>query len=222
MTGYSRDEFGAPWADADQNGCDTRDDILRRDLTDLSYESGDRECVVTSGALADPYTATTIDFVVGDGDLVDIDHVVALGNAWVTGADRWDTGHRTTFANDPLNLLAVDASANRQKGDGDTATWLPHNKGYRCRYVARQVSVKAKYGLWVTPPEREAMARVLTTCPGEPQDQGPVASPTRAAPAAVHYDNCDAARAAGAAPLHAGDPGYGPHLDRDGDGSACE
>jgi hypothetical protein len=173
---------------------------------------------------------------------VDIDHVVALGNAWVTGAYRWDADRRIALANDPMNLLAVDASANRQKGDGDAATWLPHNKGYRCRYVARLISVKAHYGLWVTPPERDAMTRVLTACPDEPQVAAtravtPAATPaattataagTTATPAPTgpraeaYYASCDAARAAGAAPVHAGDPGYGRHLDRDGDGSACE
>jgi hypothetical protein len=154
----------------------------------------------------------------------------------VTGASRWDADSRIALANDPLNLLAVDASANRQKGDGDAATWLPHNKGYRCRYVARQISVKAHYGLWVTPPEREAMTRVLTACPDEPQVAAATTGRTAAATATTaattappagpraeaYYANCDAARAAGAAPLHTGDPGYGRHLDRDGDGSACE
>ena len=87
-------------------------------------------------------------------------------DAWQKGAAQWPAGKRLAFANDPLNLLAVDAGTNRSKGDGDAATWLPPNKSYRCAYVARQVAVKAKYGLWVTAAERDAMVRVLSTCPG--------------------------------------------------------
>lgn len=241
LTGYDRDRFGAAWLDADRNGCDSRDDILNRDLSHRAYEPGTHDCVVDSGVLADPYTATRIAFVKGDGDLVDIDHVVALGNAWATGAFGWGIRERAALANDPMNLLAVDASANRQKGDGDAATWLPGNKPYRCAYVARQIAVKAKYRLWVTAPEKAAMQRVLARCPGQRavQDSGaPVLAPLNlsdpgpSAPAtgqagasgggSVYYANCDAARAAGAAPVHRGDPGYAPHLDRDGDGVGCE
>ena len=239
MTGYDRDRFGQAWLDADRNGCDTRNDMLSRDLTHRAYKPGTHGCVVGSGDLADPYTATTIRFVRGDGDLVDIDHVVALGDAWATGASTWPVRKRAAIANDPMNLLAVDASANRQKGDGDAATWLPSNRAYRCAYVARQVSVKAKYGLWVTAPERAAMERVLAGCPGQPPaensgapvlvplnvaDPGPGATGGSSASSggSVTYRNCDDVRAAGAAPIHRGDPGYSGSLDRDGDGTACE
>jgi len=164
MTGYDRDAFGPAWSDVDDNGCGTRDDILARDLTSVVSSDG---CVVTSGVLdPDPYTGTSIEYVRGASH-VDIDHVVALGNAWVTGAFKWEPGKRLAFANDPGNLLAVQDSANRQKSDGDAATWLPSNKSYRCDYVARQIAVKAEYGLWVTKPEKEAMLRVLATCPGQ-------------------------------------------------------
>ncbi|SEC98428.1 Protein of unknown function [Nocardioides exalbidus] len=185
MTDYGRDRFGQAWLDADRNGCDTRNDVLRDHLTDLVLEPGTGDCVVTSGTLDDPYTAATIHFVRGDGTLVDIDHVVALGNAWATGAAAWDVRQRAAFANDPMNLLPVDASANRQKGDGDAATWLPPNKAFRCAYVARQVGVKAKYGLWLTPPERAAVERVLATCP----DQAAV--PDSGAPLLVDHDISD-------------------------------
>ena len=174
MTGYDRERFGQAWLDADRNGCDTRNDVLGDTLTQVRFESGTHECVVLSGDLADPYTGRTIHFVYGDGTLVDIDHVVALGNAWVTGAAQWPIEKRAALANDPLNLLAVDAGENRSKGDADAATWLPPAKRYRCDYVARQVAVKAKYDLWVTKPERAAMGRVLATCPDEtpPPDSG--------------------------------------------------
>jgi hypothetical protein len=112
-----------------------------------------------------PYTGTSVRFVYGGASEIDIDHVVALSDAWQKGAARWPAGKRLALANDPLNLLAVDASSNRSKGDGDTATWLPPYKSFRCTYVARQVAVKGKYGVWVTAAERDAMARVLAPCP---------------------------------------------------------
>lgn len=162
-TGYEREKFGRAWADVDGNGCGTRDDILKRDLTGVRFKDG--RCEVASGTLTDdPYTGTAVDYVRGRSK-VDIDHVVALSDAWQKGAQKWDAGTRRRFANDPLNLLAVDSTANRRKSDGDAATWLPPNRAYRCAYVARQVAVKEKYGVWVTKSERDAMKRVLTACP---------------------------------------------------------
>jgi hypothetical protein len=238
MTGYDRSAFGPEWLDADRNGCDTRNDILGRYLRRRSYDRGTHGCVVTAGVLRDRYTGATISFVKGDSNDVDIDHVVALGNAWATGAFAWQAGKRAAFANDPVNLLPADAGANRQKGDADAATWLPPNHRFRCRYVARQVAVKATYGLWVTKPEAAAIERVLAECPrqGLPRSSKapirvPVPSGSRPSPAGsehtgrggpVLYENCDAAREAGAAPVRRGDPGYGRHLDRDGDGRGCE
>lgn len=164
MTGYDRDRFGPDWPDVDGNGCDTRTDMLVRDLVERRMAG---RCYVRSGVLLpDPYTGRGLTYVRGRS-VVDIDHVVALGNAWATGAQQLTRRARISLANDPLNLLAVSASANRQKGDGDAATWLPSNKRYRCAYVARQVAVKAKYRLWVTRAEREAIVRVLGVCPGQ-------------------------------------------------------
>jgi uncharacterized protein DUF1524 len=167
-TGYRRDAFGAAWTDVDRNGCDTRNDVLRRDLVGRAVKPRTHGCVVLSGDLApDPYTGGRIHFVRGGRAEVDIDHVVALGDAWQKGAQSWAARQRLALANDPLNLLAVDSSANRQKGDADAASWLPANKAYRCAYIARQVAVKAKYRLWVTAAERDAVARVLGRCPGQ-------------------------------------------------------
>ncbi len=165
MTGYARERFGPAWLDADRNGCDTRNDVLRRDLRDVVLDPRTSGCVVLSGTLEDPYTGRVLAFVRGsDGGGVDVDHVVALGNAWSSGAGRLDVRTRAALANDPLNLLAVDAGANRSKGDGDAATWLPR-RPERCAYVARQVAVKQKYALAVTPAERDAVRRVLAACP---------------------------------------------------------
>jgi hypothetical protein len=165
-TGYAREQFGAAWSDADRNGCDTRNDILNRDLTAKQWRPGTHDCVVIAGTVTDPYTGTALTFTKARAWEVQVDHVVALSDAWQKGAQRWDPAKRRAFANDPLELLAVDGPTNARKGDGDAATWLPPRKAYRCEYVARQVAVKAKYGVWVTRAERDAMARVLSTCPG--------------------------------------------------------
>jgi hypothetical protein len=229
-TGYDRDLYGQAWKDVDRNGCDTRNDILRRDLTDQVLKDGTNGCVVASGTLLDPYSGRPIAFVRGQdtSSAVQIDHVVALSDSWQKGAQQWDTAKREAFGNDPLNLLAADGPLNQQKGDGDTATWLPPNKAFRCAYVARQVGVKYTYGLWVTQAEQDAMVGVLSTCPAEPLPAGSaVPLPTVAEPAtgeqpAAPFASCSEAWAAGAAPVHVGDTGYAPHLDGDGDGIACE
>ncbi|WNM26536.1 DUF1524 domain-containing protein [Demequina capsici] len=159
---YRRDYFGDGWIDVDANGCDTRNDILARDL-DVSEMRG--VCTVMHGVLDDPYTGSVIDWDKSDATAVQIDHVVALSNAWSTGASEWDFATRVAFANDPLNLLAVDGPTNASKSDDDASEWLPV-ADFRCDYVARQVAVKSKYGLWVTSAEQEAMTRVLDGCQG--------------------------------------------------------
>ena len=265
-TGYGRDLFGQAWTDdvtveGGRNGCDTRNDLLRRDFSAVVLKPGSNGCAVESGVLADPYTGTSIDFLRGQdtSSRVQIDHVVALSDAWQKGAQQLDPTRRRNFANDPRNLQATDGAVNQQKGDGDAATWLPPNTTYRCTYVARQVEVKAAYGLWVTAAEHDAIARVLGDCgatlaavaPVPATDTHPADTTTAPAPVetpaptpvytpppapaytpppvpaeapstGASYANCAAARAAGAAPLYAGQPGYSSKLDRDGDGVACE
>ena len=166
-TGYTRAQFGPAWADVDRNGCDTRNDILKRDLTAITYRAKTRNCVVESGTLIDRYSGETINFVKGNISSmeVQIDHVVALSNAWQTGAFKLTADQRRALSNDPLNLFAVKGRLNSQKGDGDAATWLPPLKSFRCSYVAQQIAVKAKYSLWVTAPEKAAMVSILAKCP---------------------------------------------------------
>ena len=166
-TGYTRAQFGPAWADVDRNGCDTRNDILKRDLTAITYRAKTRNCVVESGTLIDRYSGETINFVKGNISSmeVQIDHVVALSNAWQTGAFKLSADQRKALSNDPLNLFAVKGRLNSQKGDGDAATWLPPLKSFRCSYVAQQIAVKAKYSLWVTAPEKAAMVSILAKCP---------------------------------------------------------
>ncbi|MGZ4588963.1 MAG: HNH endonuclease family protein, partial [Mycobacteriaceae bacterium] len=157
------------WADVDRNGCDTRNDILTRDLTYTTYKPGTRNCLVLTGTLNDPYSGRQIPFTRGEttSSAIQIDHVVALSDAWQTGAQQLDAVRRTAFANDPLNLLAVDGPLNTQKSDSDAASWLPPNKSFRCTYVARQIAVKSAYALWVTQAEHDAITTVLQSCPGQ-------------------------------------------------------
>jgi hypothetical protein len=161
---YDRAHFGQRWADVDRNGCDTRNDILGRDLTAPTFKPRTRDCVVLEGTLLDPYTGRRLPFEKRRADAVQIDHVVSLSNAWRTGAQALTPERRAAFANDPDNLLAVDGPTNEDKGDADAAAWLPPRRAFRCEFVSRQITVKARYGLWVTPEERVAMARVLETC----------------------------------------------------------
>jgi hypothetical protein len=166
---FKRYRFGQAWSDDvnvefGHNGCNTRDDILRRDLANLVVRPG--TCFAQSGTLHDPYTGTTIDFVRGPAtsDSVEIDHVVSLADAWYKGARLWDEQRRLDFANDPINLLAVSPKANFDKAFRDAASWLPPNEAFRCDFVARQVNVKTVYGLWVSAKEKQAMADVLAGC----------------------------------------------------------
>jgi hypothetical protein len=162
-TGYARTQFGDGWATT--KGCDTRNIILHRDLQNVVVGDG---CKVVSGTLNDPYTGKTIEFKRGAGSAdVQIDHVVALGDAWQKGAQQLSASQRKQLANDPLELLAVDGPANQAKSDGDAATWLPPNKAFRCQYVSRQIAVKSKYHMWVTQAEHDAMQGILSKCPGQ-------------------------------------------------------
>jgi len=242
-TGYSRAQFGPAWVDIERNGCDSRNDMLALYLTNKVMSGS---CKVMSGTLADPYTGTSIVFVHGGVSEVDIDHLVALSDAWQTGATQWAYAKRVAFANDPLNLQPSAAGANRQKGDSDAASWLPPNTRYRCTYVARQVAVKTKYRLWVTAAEGAAMLSVLSTCPSQnlprPGPQPTIASNTGGSAPATSprptpsrttsppssgldkdYGTCAAAKAAGKGPYYEGkDPEYDWYIDRDKDGMVCE
>ncbi|MFX1785612.1 deoxyribonuclease [Prescottella equi] len=237
--GYDRSQFGQAWTDnvtieGGHNGCDTRNDILKRDLIYITTDPMSRDCTVLSGTLDDVYTGKTIRFVRGveTSSAVQIDHVVALSDAWQKGAQQLDEATRRNLANDPRNLQAVDGPTNQGKSDADASAWLPPNLAYRCTYVTRQIEVKAAYGLWVTQAEHDAMARELSSCGAtESADPAPIPVPEPAdvSPAGagmpsgdVYYANCKAARIAGAAPLHRGQPGYRAAMDSDGDGVACE
>ena len=162
-TGYKRTEFYNGWPDID--GCNLRQRILKRDFGETAVT--DEKCNVVAGKFYEPYTGEVMEFhtrkEISKG--VQIDHVVALSDAWQKGAQYKTSEVRYQIATDPLNLIAVQAAANQQKSDGDAATWLPRNKSFRCQYVARQISVKFKYELWVTEAEKNAMSQILASCP---------------------------------------------------------
>lgn len=163
-TGYARTEFYNNWPTVD--GCNLRQRIIKREFGDTAVLDG---CTVVAGEFDEPYTGEHRAFTEKSQiSKIQIDHVVALSDAWQKGAQYMEKEVRYKIATDPLNLLAVDGPANEQKSDGDAATWLPSNKKFRCQYVARQVSVKYKYGLWVTEAEKTAISNVLTNCPKEP------------------------------------------------------
>lgn len=174
VVGYSRAAFGERWSDdtaaqGSHSGCDTRNDVLRRDLKAVELKPGTGGCVVLYGSLADPYSGRVISFVrgVATSSAVQVDHVVSLGDGWQSGANVWTSADRATFANDPLNLVVVSGEANVSKGNQSAATWLPPETAHHCAYVGRQIAVKARWRLSVTVSERSAMLRVLAACPGQ-------------------------------------------------------
>lgn len=159
---YKRQAFGSAWADVDANGCGTRDDILTRDLREVTYVGG--SCVVATGFLNDPYTGTTVKFTKKRAAAVPIDHVVALSWAWENGASQWTADQRQRFANDPMNLTATTQKANTEKSDRGPSQWRPANAAYRCEYVTRFVYVASTYGLTIGDGDRNAARRALAAC----------------------------------------------------------
>lgn len=241
---YDREDFGGRWVDFDGTGCSTRQDVLRRDATQWIGEG----CQPQSLVIQDRYTQSA--YVALDAADIDIDHVVSVHDAWLTGAQSWDLHTRVAFYQDKLNLIATAGSVNRAKSNLNAAQWEPPHPAGACDYAARVVSVKARWGLGVTDAEQVALAAMLESCPGQglldgteptpvfddfpylteghdkpvnpPADVAPVAPEAGSGDGEVYYENCAAARAAGAAPLHRGEPGYRPGMDGDGDGVACE
>jgi hypothetical protein len=171
LDGYERDcgegdgcAFGPAWADVDRNGCDQRNDVLHRDLTEIEVRDGTQGCVVVAGVLDDPYTGATVTFVKADAAEVPIDHVVPLAAAWTQGAAEWTTAERTAFANDPGNLIATTREQNSAKSDSTADEWVPPDPAYGCSYATVVITVKDRYGLSVTPAEADTLEDLLATC----------------------------------------------------------
>ena len=169
--GYVRDAFGSDWVDTDHDGCNQRDDVLLRDAvpgTTRVQQQGACDHDVLAGTWHDPYTGRTLRFTdlkdLRQAEAIQIDHVVPLAEAWVSGARGWSRDRREVFANDLGELLAVDGPTNMSKGDGDPAAWRPR-KGYQCAYARRWIAVKLRYALAVDPSEKAALEQMLGYCP---------------------------------------------------------
>lgn len=165
-------QFGRAWVDTAEdvalagNGCDTRNDILQRDLTDITFTSDGKDCVVATGTLWDPYTGKTINFERGPASgAVQIEHIVALKDVWLSGGRELSERDRIRVANDPINLIAADGPTNGSKGNKDASQWMPPYEPIHCFYVASQIRVKEKYNLTVTPSEKAFMETTLQGCP---------------------------------------------------------
>lgn len=161
---YEREEFlPGGWADLDGDGCYTRNEILARDLEQVTYLADGENCKVATGRLADPYTGTVIEFNREEStQTVQIDHIVALAEAWRAGAWEWTKDQRKAFANDPAELLAVAGAANQSKGDRGPASWLPDAN--RCGYGAAYANLAARYQLGIAEADREALRNLLKSC----------------------------------------------------------
>lgn len=158
MTGYDRDEF-PHWRDPDGNGCNARNDILRRDGSRVKVGSN---CRISGGSWYDVYGGKTYTST----RQVDVDHMVPLAAAWRTGARTWTRDRRQAYANDPRVLLAVSASENRAKGDKDPSQWRPPRRAYWPNYAVKWVNVKRIYRLSVTAAEKRALQQMLATRTG--------------------------------------------------------
>lgn len=161
---YDRDLFGTSWFDVDGNLCDTRNDVLQRDMRDIHLAAD--QCKVMSGVLDDPYTGSAISFERGEqtSQAVQIDHIIPLSYAWKHGAWSWDDSARLAFANDPANLLAVDGPTNNGKGGKGPARWMPPNESYRCVYATKFVTVAATYELQISEDDRQSLAATIASC----------------------------------------------------------
>ena len=235
---YDRDYFGYP-ADLDANGCDTRDEVLIAD-SQVPVTKRTAQCDVTAGQWYSPYDGV----LTGDPGDIQIDHVVALSEAWDSGANGWDQGAAIEFANavsDDDNLQVASRPSNLGKSDSDPAEWLPDNSDAVCWYVATWSQIKLGWGLAMDESEYAAVTTILASCATSESTVPANAIENRiviavgggvfvgnggdddnSTIAAVYYRNCAAARAAGVAPIYFGEPGYRPALDRDRDGVACE
>lgn len=238
---YRREEW-PHWADVDGNGCDARQDALVAWSIVAATVNRAGTCKVVAGSWVSPYDQRASN---NPGDF-DVDHLVPLENAFRSGGWAWSASRRRAYANDPGVLVVASASSNRSKGSDPPDQWRPSNRDSWCAYADGWVKVKSAWGLTVTTSERDALGQMLDTCglagpvwplggsaltppavtpvtPAVPV--APVVPPTSSAPSPggeVYYANCTAARAAGAAPIRAGQPGYRTALDGDKDGIACE
>ena len=162
VAGFDRSAFGAGWKDPDRNGCDARNDMLRRSLVYPVLKAGSR-CVVVGGTLHDPYTGTDVAFTKARASAVQIDHLFPLSAAWDLGASQWTSAKRVRFANDPINLVAVQGTANQAKSDQTPGAWVPVNRAYACTYIRRVALVALAYDLPLPVSDMRSMRRTAET-----------------------------------------------------------
>jgi len=155
---YRREYFGRGWLDADGDCQDSRAEALIATSTTPVTFADARRCRVVRGRWISLFTNQ----VIQNSSEIDIDHLVPLEWAWRRGADRWTPARRESFANDPVNLLPVEASLNRQKGSRGPDQWLP--PANRCEYIARFIRVVRIWGLELSPREQSEYDRLLATC----------------------------------------------------------
>lgn len=163
--------FGTAWTDAttgtewSRDGCDTRNQALKRDLRNVQIKPDTRGCVVLSGDLTDPYSGDQVQFRRSAGSPVSVDHIYPLATAWSRGASTWSLEVRKRFANDPANLLTTTAAVNSAKSDKMPNRWMPATASGRCLYAKRLITVALTYQLPVTSAENQALNRALRDCP---------------------------------------------------------
>ena len=224
---YRREDW-SHWDDIDGNGCDARQDALIMWSTIAATVNRAGTCKTITGWWVSPYDLVAS---ANPGDF-DVDHLVPLADAFDSGGWQWSASKRRQFANNQAELVVASASSNRSKGADSPDQWRPSNRGSWCAYATGWLGVKVAWELTATTAERDALGQMLDTCtlegPVWPRG-GEVATTTSIVSAGpvtgggdVYFANCTAARAAGAAPIYLGQPGYRSALDGDKDGVACE
>ena len=166
-SGYDRELF--PHWDYVRDDCDVRDLVLIAEAR--SGPTTGRTCPVGRGTWFSEFDGVTV----RDPSSLDVDHMVALAEAWASGARAWTTAQREAFANDlgySGSLIAVTASSNRSKGDQDPSEWLPPRTSYRCTYVSDWIAVKWRWRLSIDRTEHSAL-RVLANGCGNPRIDAP-------------------------------------------------
>ncbi len=158
---YSRDSLPTDWKDLDGNGCNTREDILKKYTSE--YTGRFDGCKIKSGKFYDYYNGKFLryDKSVDTGGGIQIDHIVAIGNAWISGGYKWGKDEWISYINDEEVLIPTSSKTNREKSDKDITEWKPANNSYLCTYAEKQVEIKDKYKLTVTEKEKAELKSIL-------------------------------------------------------------